>query len=269
MFKNNFVVAIQMDRKSIRESGDQVFLPFDSEYGIYLKNLNSVDAVVDVSIDGCDVLNGNSIVVRANCATELLGYMNGNVVKNKFKFIEMSQKIADHRGIKPEDGIIRIEFKFKKRYPMFQPQPAWVIKPYWPVYREYVWYGDYTTYPAGTTYSVDTINTGGDISCTSSINETGTTFSVPVATNLSQEQDFGNSGITVPGSETQQNFTPTYVGALEDQSHVITLRLFGEKENTSVLQPTFTRTKVICVTCGTSCNTKLKFCGECGTCLKY
>ena len=35
-----------------------------------------------------DVLNGNQIVISPNSALDLFGFMDENIVKNKFKFIK-------------------------------------------------------------------------------------------------------------------------------------------------------------------------------------
>ena len=114
MFSNNFVVAIKVDGKFIREDKEFVSLPFGTSYNIYLKNMNARDALVKVEIDNSDVLDGNSLILRANAFMELKGFMKGNSVTNEFKFIKMTEEIADFRGTKPEDGLIRVSYKFTK-----------------------------------------------------------------------------------------------------------------------------------------------------------
>ena len=114
MYSNKFVAAIKYKNKVCREHGDTVYLPFGSEYSLLLKNLNSVRAVVSVSIDGSDVLDNNRIIVNANDSVQLDGFMRGSTVVNSFKFIEKTKKIERYRGNRPDDGLVRVEFWFER-----------------------------------------------------------------------------------------------------------------------------------------------------------
>ena len=102
VYKDQFVAVLTHNGRILRESRqgqeDVIRLPFCSEYGIRLKNLSSNRAVVSVSIDGVDVLNGSRIVLGANETHDLEGFMDGSAVKNKFKFIKKTSQIAEHRG---------------------------------------------------------------------------------------------------------------------------------------------------------------------------
>ena len=42
MYLNKVAVAIKSNGKVLREQGDNVYIPFGSEYSIQVKNLNSV-----------------------------------------------------------------------------------------------------------------------------------------------------------------------------------------------------------------------------------
>ena len=87
VYQNNFVVTIKHDGKILREIDNSVKLPFGSEYSIYMKNLDSRDAVVRIWIDGEDVVGDRRIIVRANNTAELKGHKNNNKVrKGKGKF---------------------------------------------------------------------------------------------------------------------------------------------------------------------------------------
>ena len=116
MFKNKFVTCIKANGKVLREFKDIVKLPFGTEFSILLKNLNTVRVQVSVSIDGSEVTENVYLVINPNSEMELTRYIkNGNLNKgNCFKFIERTQGIENHRGIKAEDGIIRVEFQFEK-----------------------------------------------------------------------------------------------------------------------------------------------------------
>jgi len=116
VYSKKFVAVIKCNGKILREVSQEndVILPFGAEYSILLKNLDNRRAVVEISIDGEDVLDGRRIVIDGNDDTELKGVMVNNAVKNAFKFIQKTKKIQDHRGDKIDDGFIRIKFGFEK-----------------------------------------------------------------------------------------------------------------------------------------------------------
>jgi len=74
-----------------------------------------------------------------------------------------------------------------------------------------------------------------------------------------------NTGITVDGSETRQNFIPVSIKELETKSNVIVIKLTGSDY---VEEPITTKDKLECKTCGTKVSSKYKFCPECGTFIK-
>ncbi len=116
MYNNQFAVAIKTAGKVLKEQKDKVFLPFGCEYSIYLKNLNTVRALVRVQLDGVDVTDGSDLVVQPNDSIDLERFMkNGNLSQgNRFKFIERNSKVEAHRGVQAEDGLLRVEFQFEK-----------------------------------------------------------------------------------------------------------------------------------------------------------
>ena len=109
-YKDQFVVEVKCRGKILRVKDDAVHLPFGSEYSLYLKNLNSRRASVTISIDGQDVLDNQSLILEPNSSTELEGFLRGTTAKNRFKFINKTKEIQEHRGDKIDDGIIRVEF---------------------------------------------------------------------------------------------------------------------------------------------------------------
>jgi len=262
VFKKNFIVVVQVNGKPLREGNGDVLIPFGSEYSIYLKNLESRDALADISVDGKDVLDGNSIVVKANSSTEIHGYMDGSVVRKRFKFIPMTEKIEEYRGIKPEDGLIRVEFRFEKEVEPIQYTITTTSSPCT------VWHYNLST--CGWNDSSHMISRADSLSSDSGVynNYLNTALQTKGVGDISLSC-CGDLGITVEGSKTTQQFRPTYIGTLETQSHVVVLRLVGRKEDeTQVIRPVFAREKITCPTCGTRNSTRVNFCGECGTNLK-
>lgn len=123
MYNSKFVASIKCDGSILRENGETVYLPFGSEYSILLKNLESRKALVGITIDGEDVLDGVKLVISPNETVNLERFYNR---KNKFKFIEKTEKISEHRGDRIDDGLIRISFKFEQQRPVYLPR----ISPY-------------------------------------------------------------------------------------------------------------------------------------------
>lgn len=119
MYNNQLAVAIKAAGKVLREQKDKVFLPFGSEYSIFIKNLNTVRAAVRIEIDGVDVSDGLDLVVQPNSSIDIERFIkNGNMSEgNRFKFIERTSKIEQHRGVGVEDGLVRVEFQFEKVQP--------------------------------------------------------------------------------------------------------------------------------------------------------
>lgn len=117
---SKFIAVVTHNGKILRdfkneEDNFQVKLPFGEEYGLRFKNMNTTRVAVSVYVDGEDALDGSRIVVEPNESHDLEGFMKGNTVKNKFKFIEKTDKIKEHRGENIDDGMIRIEYQFEKK----------------------------------------------------------------------------------------------------------------------------------------------------------
>ena len=114
MYLNKLVAAIKTNGQILREYEDKVYLKFGNEYSISIKNLHSTRALVHVTIDGEDHTPGG-LVIDANSEIDLKRSLkNGNLnVGHAFKFIERTAGIAQHRGIKLEDGLVKIEYQFE------------------------------------------------------------------------------------------------------------------------------------------------------------
>lgn len=239
MFNNKLVASLKANGKILREFKDTVYIPFGSEYSFLIKNLNISRAVVNIFIDGDDVVEGG-LVLNAGQSVDLERYVRANNLTsgNKFKFIERTSKIEDHRGVKLEDGLIRIEFQFEA--PLYQ----------------------YTALRGGSlpfrneTYSL--LGSAVAQNCSQSQISASASAAVPV----------NDIGITVPGSKSDQAFTSTYLGQLDPEKHSIVFRLLGETEDNKVVtRPVTVNTKPRCVTCDTRNNSTAKFCSNCGTSL--
>lgn len=232
MYNNKFIVAVKHKSRIMREIDDIVYLPFGSDYSILLKNQNITKAVADIKIDGIDALDGNSIIVEPNSMLDLEGFMSCNTVTNKFRFIEKTKKIYDYRGSRIDDGTIRVEFRFER-------------------------------------INIEPIFYGPKFDPWAQINQTNPQFPIKYASCV-EDSYCNDSGLTVKGQETNQDFVTGSVGRLEELPSVITILLKGreKKSNKFVNKPLTVKTIIKCPTCGTKSKSYSKFCRECGTFLR-
>jgi hypothetical protein len=260
MYSNKLAVAIKTAGKVLREFEDQVYVPFGSEYSIFVKNLNSVRASVKISVDGEDVGGGRSFVVDANDSVDIERFIkNGNLSEgNRFKFIERTSSVENHRGIGIEDGLIRVEFQFEK------PAAIWFNEPY--IYndppRPFGYRGTGEFYDQNFFTTCDTLassNTKGLVDSDSS----NANYSADITCSM----PVNDAGITVPGSISDQHFNEVGSFPLEAETHVIVLKLLGQTENNKVTKPVTVKSKPKCITCGRVNKANAKFCSNCGTAL--
>jgi hypothetical protein len=249
MYQTGVVAVIKVNGKVLREMEDVVYLPFGSEYSVLIKNLKSKRVMVRVSIDGIDTTDGTSLVIGPNSEIELERFIKNNNLNqgNKFKFIQRTEEIEEYRGIKVDDGIVRIEYWTEKIQPVVNvPIYHYYDHPlvhYWPIFNPY------PSYCTGGSYNLR------------SYNMAFTTQSVECCS----KQD---EGITVPGSVSNQQFTTTSWFSVEEQSEVVILKLRGKVVNKKIVVPFSVKTKLVCSTCGKRSNSNIKFCPICGTALE-
>lgn len=264
MYANKLVASLKANGKILREFKDNVYVPFGSEYSFLLKNLNTKRALVNVFIDGEDMTPGG-LVLNAGQEVDLeRSIKNGNLKEgNKFKFIERTGSIEQHRGIKLEDGLVRIEFQFEQ-YDLTQ-----------------FFINNHNTYNSGimrgskmTGISGSTGDWIAPIGATYSSVSGSTLYATNASTNVSMDASLqsipkNDVGITVAGSKSTQSFTTTSMGVLENDKYSIVLKLLGEtSDNEPVRTPVTVKHKPKCTTCGKQNKATNKFCSECGTSLE-
>ncbi len=290
MYSNKLVASLKANGKILREFKDTVYVPFGSEYSLLLKNLNTVRAVVNVFIDGEDQCPGG-LILNAGQEIDLeRSIKNNNLLEgNRFKFIERTAAVENGpRGVKLEDGILRVEFQFEKQYvpPVYQPNP-WGIR-YGNDRGITGSSGDWAS-PAGMTCGTNNMNVGGTMrsidrskgefvkaSAASAINNYCATNNIQSSVGEVHDgmatmdwMPANDVGVTVPGSKSEQKFQTAYMGAMEPEKHTIVLKLLGETpDNRPVERPVTVKAKPKCVTCGKQNRAHAKFCAECGTALE-
>jgi hypothetical protein len=278
MYESKLAAAIKVNGKVLREfNKDTVYIPFGSEYSILLKNLNTKRAVVNIFIDGQDIVEGG-LVLNAGQEVDLERFVkNGNLTEgNRLKFIERTAGIEQHRGVKLEDGLVRVEFQYE--------QPA----------RPISWIsasGSNNIYPQQGTgsayYNVNGMMRSVDFSkgenmkasATSATNVTLQSMNISASSSnvhdgmatmdwMDLSQTVNDTGITVPGSRSDQKFSTVVMGVMGPEKFSMVFKLLGETTNSPVQKAVTVKAKPKCVTCGHTNKATAKFCNKCGTALE-
>ena len=238
MHSNNFVLAVKDNGgRVLRELGGGVYLPFHSEYSLYLKNNNNVRACCAVDIDGMDVLGGKELILDANGYVELERFLvDGNLSSGKkFKFVPQGHSDVQDPS-SGDNGIIKVTF-----------------------WKE----------------SVEQ-KCSGNILRSLSINELLSrdvgkgmymdSVAPPVQDSVMYSCSFASApvsdGATVAGSDSNQNFTVGHFGMKDMSSEtVLQLTLVSRKEVLTVKETKY----VYCVKCGKKNPFTANCCMKCGT----
>lgn len=266
VYDNGVIVVVKCGGKILREDKDQVFVPYGSEYSLLIKNLNSRRASVKVSIDGDDVLNGHALIVDANSEVELERFVDKLDKGNKFKFIQKTEKIVDHRGDKVDDGIVRVEYRLERE----KQNPRITYDGFNGLYGSYlVGHSSGDPIPPSTIIRSNVHGIGGQsigsgMFSTSNASVCSMSCSADNISNTIAQDE----GITVKGSESSQSFCYGSIGPLEVNSRVVLVRLKGYRGEKEVTKPITVDTKFKCSTCGTVNKSNSKYCRECGTFLE-
>ena len=261
---HKLVVCLKVDGKVLREHGDVVYVPYSSEFSIYVKNLNSVRASVSIEIDGKNIFSdGSTLVVHPNSDTFVERFVTNNERGNKFKFIEKTSKISEHRGDKAEDGLVRIAFKYE-RLPVIAPTTKWesITRP-----RDILFGTPQGSVSKGPLRGFVASGSSG-MHLNSVQSDYRNHISAQTINTVAQAQSLSTNenGITVEGAISDQKFKSISAFPLETTEHVMVLKMLGELgQNKPVEQAVTVKRKVKCITCGTSNKGSAKFCSDCGT----
>ena len=255
MYNSKLVASIKTNGKILREFKDTVYIPFGSEYSILLKNLNTVRALVYVYIDGENQIPGGLVLSPGQECDLERSIKNNNLTEgNKFKFIERTGAVEEHRGVKLEDGLIRVEYQFEKVYP--KPITTWISQP------SIVYGNSASNGILRASGASDFASPAGSVTCSATMDSYNTANLQSCATNINE------TGITVAGGKSEQKFAVSSWFATETEKHNIVLKLLGQTANSPIEKPVTVKHKPKCVTCGKQNKATAKFCTECGTALE-
>jgi hypothetical protein len=250
MHSNNFVLAVKdSNKKVLREIAGKVYLPFNSEYSLLLKNDNWQRACCSVSIDGTDVLGGDELILHPYSSVDLERFLvDGDMLRgNRFKFVPLCHsEVQDPSS--PENGIIEVRFWKEIQKPIYV---NYIVPDSSMKYRSSSGRGCGQSIGSG-----DSINnffscSTGNVKCSNSNTAwtQNTTFTA------------GMPGATVAGSMSGQVFGKTSFEGKDGSPTIIRLQLMGRQEPITV-----EKTKhVYCCQCSKSNPYNNKFCGRCGT----
>lgn len=275
VFNQKLVAVIRVNGKVLREQNvnngsGEVFIPFESEYSIELKNLHSTPAHVQIEIDGEDALDGCSLVVSPNQKTNLERFIiDSDLSKGpKFKFIEKTDKISEYRGDNVEDGIINIWYKFEK--PVNKTDYRINHNTYNKNFVDH-FHNIYSENEMFSTYNDQVSYNSSSYIARSICHVPSQNITSDTISSFGKNEYYIFNGITVPGEESNQSFTIVSKNNIvfEDEEHSIAIHLKGKIHNNNIEQPLLVKTKLECSTCGTKNSSNSKFCSECGTNLKY
>lgn len=281
MYMNKLVVSLKHGGKVLRESKDgSIQLPFGSEYTIYIKNLHTQRAVCTVFIDGEDAL-GRRVVVDPGSFVELERFDIGSATGGRFKFIERTQAVEDAKGgIQPEDGLVRVEWEYEILRPIFQPMFPGM--PPTPVYPTHIWDGGYTPAPrTPTAPGIEPFSphrvlrcTYGGLTGTPAVGTSNVQFTNGIAygdaasSNSTTTSNTNDAGVTVKGSQSEQQFKTIAPVATDGNRHSLVLRLVGVSRDGEVVHKAITtKDKLVCDKCGAKHIPSAKFCSNCGNSL--
>ena len=273
-----FITVIKCRGKILREKDGVIYLPFDENYSIYMKNLRTKKVLVKISIDG-DL--AASLIIKGNSEVNLKRFVDDNLKKGpRFKFIQKTSENIEKIGDSIEDGIIRLEYRFEKDKPEVREikeiitqtdyQP-WRYRPY---VRPYVpsppppwpWFPPYwceSTWSSNNIYCCSNSSSKkGDLIGTSNTPLEEREFGDLSLENASSPED--NEGKTVRGKTSKQKFNYGFIGDLEKNSHTITFQLKGFFEDKKIKEPVTTKKKLRCSKCGFLNKSTMNNCGMCG-----
>lgn len=278
MYSNKLVASIKTNGQIAREHGDIVYLPFGSDYTIFLKNLHTKKAVINISIDGKDILDGTQLILDGGMALDLKRWIQkGDMTTGpKLRFIEKTDTIRETKEETGMDGIIEVTYQFEYEWPQWNFDNT--------LYRSAspsIGKGGNQVYGGFKGGNLMNMNVGGSIG--SSLDGNVQTYSSQVKSldgSLSAapqvEQEIlcsasiaNEEGMTVKGQDIEQEFKEVCVPFLDATVHKIVLCLKGDVNQKKVAKAITVKTKINCDACDKKQSSKNKFCVSCGNNLKY
>lgn len=260
MYKDKFVLSVIHDGYPVKETGKkwnrEVAIPFDSEYKVRLKNKNDRSCTARVFIDGKRVSQLGDVILSAGGTVDLERYIDRSLEEGKkFKFVPLDHEDVDD-PTSSSNGIIKVEFRKAK-----QPNG---IKIDWN--EDVVWFPPLKYYEDNNGPQwiyTDDKTTGGkypqDINVHYSSNSNMVHSDVNCCSAQTKSRSFVESGATVEGSKSNQQFTYSNL-EVEDYAVTLKLKIIGLEKRDAVRDSKYK----YCAQCGSKVKRVDKYCSECG-----
>lgn len=260
MYSEKLVACIKINGKVIREDGENVYIPFGSDYSIYFKNLHTEKCKISVTIDGENVLNDVSILLGAKESIDLEGFLQNNRVKNKFRFIEKTHQISKHRGDNPEDGLIVITYCFNQPI-QSSSGTVWYDSSYQFDFNNQ----KFNTAANPLLNNINICSTNNHNLGNSSNTYSCNINSCEVKSSYSCDHSLNDKGITVKGKETDQQFRNDNSLYFWGTDKTMIIHLKGDIDQKKINKIVTTHKKIKCEICGIRNKSNSKYCRNCGT----
>ena len=110
MYKEGYVLSVFKNEDSIREIDGRVYLPFENEYKVRLRNRNTYDCVCDLYIDGKRVSNLGEFVISANSYVDVERFVDHSYTEGKkLQFVPVTDSRVEDPG-SSDNGWIEARF---------------------------------------------------------------------------------------------------------------------------------------------------------------
>ena len=233
----------------VKESGKlgskEVAIPFNSEYGIRLKNKNNQACSARVFIDGRKISSLGDFIIQPGGRIVLERFVDRSLEKgNRFKFVSLDNSHVDD-PTSSDNGIVRVEFRLAKDTDSYVLTPSNKFDN--SKLREF--YTDVNRW-----YYED--NSGPSLKSKGFVGESNGSSFIGYSNSC-----FGNNtsaGATVDGKVSTQKFTYSDL-EVEDKCTVLQLKIVGI--NSDIKRHIV---KKYCNNCGNKLRPKDKFCSGCG-----
>lgn len=253
---SKFVLAVIHDGRPLRESGGKVYIPFDSEYSVKLKNLyDDYKSVCDLFIDGTKV---ERFLVNEEGSIDIERFVSNDFNSGKrFKFVPISNdKVQDPSS--SENGIIEARF-YRALNPVIknvitynhiyhhhipEPQPWVPLKP--------------SPWPGDIIWCSNTGDNNVNLKCSNTSDGFGVAMAASCASSgiLRSTSMPDNMGATVEGSSSGQKFFSADSFDLVLEPVILKLKLLGDSIHSSSTS--------YCSKCGKKRGVKDNYCSKCG-----
>jgi hypothetical protein len=303
MHLNHLVVAVKkLNGDTLRESdilstgstspiathaskSAKVYLPFGTEYSLFLKNTADTRAVLDITIDGTNVLGGDSMVVEPRSESRLERFLlDGNLNSGRrFKFVALTDPGVQNPS-EPRNGLVEVICRWEAPPTPIQirqiPTPVFIWPEYFPVYRPTYpyrrwpthdpWYSDdvppsplpiWSTTSAS--YSVGNANNVGAVGASSNRPIQCNAFHADLHADVPSAAAAVQHGATVEGSASNQQFSNVRTGTLLEDTTILRFQILAPATTDAPVTVKETRRKD-CAKCGARIPAYARFCLVCG-----